>query len=473
MKINYTHNKWSNSLLKLTLSAFCFLVSFSHTFAQDSITLSGAFQNNTRYAFVLIQKFDFGVETIARIPIDRETGKFSLKIAKEELTPGVYRLQYNQTSYEYLDVILNGEEPKIHFIIDSFSQNKLPDFTHSQENKLWYDYQKTADDLFFKTQLLQQFLGNYPSIKEKVYTQNEKFYATAKSNFLKNKAAFVAANPGTWASEMINNQPHYFANPKDPIRLQMYYQRQYFWDNINAQNPALINSPLYTDLILKYMQYYLSPEMDFSENEMNQGFIKSIDTIMQKFGGNPKTQEFAAKYLQLGFKEIGNDQVLQYIDETYQELLTQNSQSNTNSDEAFEKRMKGYQAMKEGNQAPNIIFNTPSQDVKDLYSINANQTLVVFWASWCPFCTSDLPKVNEWAKHNPDIKVVGISLDDDKEAYQEAISSLQHLVHSSDFEKWESKPVNDYYIYATPTYILLDKDKKIIGKYSSLDSLIK
>ena len=137
--------------------------------------------------------------------------------------------------------------------------------------------------------------------------------------------------------------------------------------------------------------------------------------------------------------------------------------------------MAGYAAMKEGNQAPNIIFekqiNSSSALAVGLYNIKSEQTLVVFWASWCPHCMEEMPKLNEWAKNNPNTKVIAISLDEDKTAYENAISNFTNLSHYCDFKKWNSKAVKDYYIYGTPTFILLDKDKKIVGKYSSFEQV--
>jgi thiol-disulfide isomerase/thioredoxin len=209
----------------------------------------------------------------------------------------------------------------------------------------------------------------------------------------------------------------------------------------------------------------MNPEMKFTEEEMNAGFKKSVDTIMNKFSGNDATKKFALQYLQLGFKELGNEKVLQYIDEKYQELAAQ-CQDETDK-AAFDKRMAGYATMKEGLQAPNITFTNNNT----LYDIQSEKTLVVFWASWCPHCMEELPKVNIWAVEHPNTKVVAISLDEDLTAYETTIRQLQNIFHNTDLKKWKGKAVNDYYVYGTPTLILLDKDKKIMGKYSSFSQL--
>lgn len=83
----------------------------------------------------------------------------------------------------------------------------------------------------------------------------------------------------------------------------------------------------------------------------------------------------------------------------------------------------------------------------------------------------ELPKINDWAVANPSTKVIAISLDEDKTAYETAIQKLPLLIHDCDFKKWEGKAVTDYYVYGTPTFIVLDKDKNILGKFPEFEQL--
>jgi thiol-disulfide isomerase/thioredoxin len=121
-----------------------------------------------------------------------------------------------------------------------------------------------------------------------------------------------------------------------------------------------------------------------------------------------------------------------------------------------------------GNTTPDIAFTTLDFN---LHALAAERTIVLFWASWCPHCMEELPKLNEWASANPATKIVAISLDDDKVAYDSAIAKFSALIHDTDLKKWDGKAVTDYYVYGTPTFILLDKDKKILGRYTSLEQL--
>lgn len=443
---------------------FLALLVFLQSQAQDSIVIKGEFKNNTRYAKMIVTKFGVGSIPIAAVPI--QEGKFSIS-APMDIEPGIYRFQYSQTSNDFVDIIINGKEKEIEFSINLLlNENKSPQFTKSNENKIWYGYLGQSQKQLQKIELLNQFLGAYPNATDKIVVQGSQALALEKLNYDRQKNLFLNQNADSWAALLIKNRPYYFTNAKEDWRIQNFEKKQHFWDQINTTNPRLLNTPLYTELILEYLKYYMNPEMKFSEAEMNEGFKKSVDTIMTKFSGNKETEKFALKYLQLGFKEIDKEEVLQYIDQKYQALAVQ-CQDDTEKT-AFEKRMASYAAMKSGNQAPDILFENNTS----LYDIKSEQSLVVFWASWCPHCQEELPKVENWAKENPTTKVIAISLDENKTEYDLAIKQFPSLFHSTDLKKWNGKAVKDYFVYGTPTFILLDSQKKILKKASTFEMLI-
>lgn len=462
--------------MKKTLLVLTILYSIA-TFAQDSIRISGQLRNNSRYAKVVVKQYGIGEFAIGAFPIDKETGRFKI-VAPKEVMAGIYRLQYSQSENEYVDVIINGTEPAIDFSIDVNIpfKDRLPVFMKSTENIAWYNFKQ---ELQYQNTLLTpqfQFLGTYPNTNDKVYQLVHKEYQLKKTEYQNKLNNFIKSTPNYWAKQMAQFENQFFPNPTDLYRLQEFYAHENFWQGKPTQDELLINTPLYTQSILNYIQYYMNPDIGFSKEEATAGFKKCVDVIMKQFDGNEKTKEFALKYLQLGFKEIGNETVLQYIDQNYAAAA-----QCTEDDDELKKRLAGYEAMKPGMLAPNIDFNannskvlaTGLDTIKNLYDINADQTLVVFWASWCPHCMEELPKLNEWAKNNPATKVVAISLDEDKTAYENAIANFTNLSHYCDFKKWDSKAVADYYVYGTPTFFVLDKDKKIVGKYADLHSIEK
>ena len=66
-----------------------------------------------------------------------------------------------------------------------------------------------------------------------------------------------------------------------------------------------------------------------------------------------------------------------------------------------------------------------------------------------------------------DVEVVYISIDTDKEAYKTAYQNAPWQSYC-DYKGWDTQAAKDYFVYATPTYILLDKYMKILVHPSSI-----
>jgi peroxiredoxin len=126
-----------------------------------------------------------------------------------------------------------------------------------------------------------------------------------------------------------------------------------------------------------------------------------------------------------------------------------------------------------GALAPNIIIPDSLGKSIELYKINTTKTLLIFYASWCPHCKELIPKLRTLKN----IEILAVSLDTSRVDWLNFVNgnSLKYL-NVSDQKGWDGKAAGDYFIYATPTMFVLDRDKKIIGKpvnYDELNSFIK
>ena len=128
--------------------------------------------------------------------------------------------------------------------------------------------------------------------------------------------------------------------------------------------------------------------------------------------------------------------------------------------------------MQPGALAPEIKLVDEKGAIKTLLDFKQKEIVVVFWASWCPHCMEELPKLQEWSKSHPETLVLAVSLDSDYTTFQEAIKSFPNLLHYCDLQKWESEIVKSYNIVATPTLFLLDSERRIMNKYSDVEAFI-
>lgn len=134
----------------------------------------------------------------------------------------------------------------------------------------------------------------------------------------------------------------------------------------------------------------------------------------------------------------------------------------------LEKRLEALEATEIGKQFVDIKGTTP--DGKELslseYAGKGKYVLVDFWASWCPPCRKDMPLVVEAYKRykNKGFEIVGVSLDDDKAAWEKGIKDLNITwPQISDLKGWKTELGAAYAVNSIPHTVLLDKEGKIIA----------
>lgn len=120
-----------------------------------------------------------------------------------------------------------------------------------------------------------------------------------------------------------------------------------------------------------------------------------------------------------------------------------------------------------GQMAPDIILPGPDGTELALSSLRGKVVLVDFWASWCGPCRKEMPNVvKAYARFkNKGFEILGVSLDQDKSRWLEAIAKDgMTWPQVSDLKYWESEAARLYNVQSIPYTVLLDRDGKILDK---------
>lgn len=120
-----------------------------------------------------------------------------------------------------------------------------------------------------------------------------------------------------------------------------------------------------------------------------------------------------------------------------------------------------------GQKAPDFSATTPDGKTESLHKNLGKATVIDFWASWCGPCRQENPNVvalyNKYKAQG--LKIIGVSLDKDKDKWIEAIAKDKlDWLQISNLKYWEDPIAKDYAVEAIPATFILDADGTIVAK---------
>ena len=404
------------------------------------------------------------------IPVkEKSYAKEGVSFDMTDQKPGMYRVILKQAKSrkeqgKALNLIYNREDIKLK--TDYQAPQKNLQIVQSKENRIYRDFLQYHRTFERKMNLLNQMVEQYPE-DDPFYKQVTQQYTRIQKKHKNHIDSVLAEHPDAFAAHVIKSYRTPMLKPEFSPRERMSHLKDHFLNTIDFQDTLLIRTPRISQKILRYLSLYRSQGMSRSKQEKQ--FIRAVDEILLHAYINDKMYNFVLDYLVKGFEQFKMEKVLTHI---YEKNLSDKTCKNNNAD--IKKRLKQYAKLSPGKKAPDFSFNPLNGEKIRLSEMDSPYTLVLFYASWCGHCQKSVPKIHDIYKKYDDkgLEVVAISLDEQKEEYKAFLEKGNYnWINYCDYKKWESPIVQKYNIYATPTMLLLEDDRTIIGKPVTVEEL--
>jgi thiol-disulfide isomerase/thioredoxin len=417
----------------------------NQVFAQETYTIQGHFPKfpNSRYELKGYEGLE--QKTLSQSE-SKEDGKFTLTYPRNYT--GVAQLWMNG-AYQVL-LFLNHEDITLHWE-DLTNRDGLE--TNSQEYQAFLGGMKTFQDSEAKLAGLNYLVPLYAqdSIKQHWLAHELDTVAYSFPKYIKSLPEQRFVRQYLLARGLIEQMPK-------TVETYKWRAPAHIAEFMAVDVKALEHSGLYKELLQGYTNLV---ERFPTIEETNTILNTAIDKVIGDLKDNPTLQEEVG---QMWFTYLESHSLSRPAEHLATLMLKDNHSLNEKSINLFEQ----YRKMAVGKTAPDIELND-----KKLSQVKNKYKLVVFGASWCPNCQADYPKLKEKyesLKKKYDLEMVYISIDTDKSAFENYYKDAPFITYC-DTKGWNTQAAKDYYVMATPTYILLDKELKILSKIQSPEHL--
>ena len=413
-------------------------------------------------------------------------GRFDF-VGEKEYPEGIYMLVLPDRK-SYFELIIAETE----FTMETSKSDLVNSMkiTGSKENKVFYDYMNQIASKQKEASPIKEEMGTTDD-EAKLAVLKKKLEGIDK-DVKKFQSEFIEANKGTFAAKVFSTTP-------DPIipdnleipegenedRVKYKYFKSHYLDNIDFSDGRLIRTPIYHNKLDYYIKK-LTPQIPDSINA-------AADRFIGKAKANDELFKYAVHYITNKYEKskiMGMDAVFVHMAEEYYMKGEAFWVDSTNLAKITE-RAKTLSPLLLGKVAPNIILPDTNGVWQNLHKVDAKYTILYFWDSGCGHCKKATPKLKKYYEENAksiglEVFAVGTELElkEWKGFIKEHKLPWVNISDTPEINKnaWnyinkglttlESLNFRDIYdIYSTPVVLVLDKDKKILGKRIGVEQI--
>ena len=392
------------------------------------------------------------------------TGKYEFRHA-ENLPTGLYNVRSGKKN---VFIILNDAEKKLELSFCFNNPVQTMKVVRSMENAVYYDFMRVNDGLLKAIGALEAAVVRYP--------QNEMFFDTLAQKYhrLQNERLTMIDDvqrlyPNSYAAKIVATHRTPFLNAHWNKATRSKVMREDFFYNINMGDTMLLRSDVYIEKAVRYMELYMNP--DASYEVLQHELTIAIDKILSACSQNKQVFAFMLEYLTAVAAEYHFNTILEHLSENWM-----NDDCNDPSEPRLQIRIKNYQKLTIGTQAPSFAVRDRDGKVLTLEDIPAEYVLIIFYVSTCAHCRQMMPHIVEKRRQLSEekLEIIAISIDENLEDWERYISTNDfEWINVREAKGWDGAVAAAYSIFSTPAMFLLDNPRKIIAKPNDWSELKK
>jgi thiol-disulfide isomerase/thioredoxin len=318
----------------------------------------------------------------------------------------------------------------------------------SPDNEVFYDYLRLlnkqrpeADSL--RAQLAR--LKGQPADSAKVAAKILDIDKAVK----KHQQDLIVKHPGTMAAKIVKaaidpEVPEFSGDEKEVAKKKFNWIRAHFFDNMDIADPSLLRSPVLHNKV----EYYITKLTPQHPDSVNV----ALDWLFGRLKGKYNGENY--KYYMIHFLNYYAKSNIVGFDACYVHIASEyycKGQASWTKKEDLEKICDNARRLEPiliGKVAPNIVVADRNNQPRALWDVDADFTVLFFWATDCGHCKKAAPHMVEFAKKFQDrgVKVFAVctGVVTSKEE-----SNTYEKVHDACWKGAEEKGFDDNIFYNT------------------------
>jgi thiol-disulfide isomerase/thioredoxin len=408
--------------------------------------------------------------------VDAE-GFFTFK-ADTLFPPGVYLLVLKPDN-NFIQVMLPADDQDLTLTTDAKDAIGKIKIKGSTENEVFYDYMKYLASVRPESDTLKaqftRLTKTKPEERPKSFAKDSVALLDRINDIDKKvkkyQADMVAKHPDFVGSKVVKASmdpelPTFSGNDTEQQRQRYYWYRAHYFDNIDIGDPVLLRSPV----LHQKMDYYVTKLLPQHPDSINLG----LDQLFAKMKPNSENQRYYIIHFLNHYAKIqlvGFDACYVHIGKKYY----CNGVATWAKKDDVEKICDNVARLEPiliGKIAPNITVKDKDNKPVALYDVDADYTVLFFWAPDCGHCKKAAPFLVEFAKNfkSRGVKVFNVCTAVNDKAQDECWKGIEEKGFSDEFfintydPYVQSRYKKLYDVQTTPQIFILDRKHEILMK---------